>query len=281
MTRRRKDYLIATPDDGLVAPPVGPWAAEKYRRVGMYAEIFSTGMKNRWPRRAYVDLFSGPGHAQFKDSSRRILTSPLLALSVPDPFTKYVFCDRNASYIEALRVRAHGLAPSLETAYVLGDVNRIAPQVSAEIPDGFLTFCFVDPFGIDIQFDTIRRLSTGRAIDFLILLALAMDATRNWNAYVAPDNPRIDGFLGNVNWRERWQQAELARQSPIRFLATEYAREMGAMGYLTSSIDQMIEVRTHDNNMRLYYLAFFSKNKRGYDLWREVQKYSTDQLGLL
>lgn len=42
----------------------------------------------------------------------------------------------------------------------------------------------------------------------------------------------------------------------------------------------MIEVRTYDNNMRLYYLAFFSKNEKGYEFWGEVQKYSSGQLGL-
>lgn len=47
-----------------------------------------------------------------------------------------------------------------------------------------------------------------------------------------------------------------------------------------TSLAQMIEVRTYDNNMRLYYLAFFSKNEKGYEFWGEVQKYSSGQLGL-
>ena len=59
--KRKRDYFITVPDDGLLTYDVGPWAADKYRYVGMYAEMFATGMKNLWDRRVYLDLFSGPG----------------------------------------------------------------------------------------------------------------------------------------------------------------------------------------------------------------------------
>lgn len=116
-------------------------------------------------------------------------------------------------------------------------------------------------------------------MDFLILLALGMDAARNWATYTKPDNQKVDRFLGDQMWRGRWSEAEAQGISVTRFLATEYAGAMTKLGYRTTSLDQMIEVKTHDNNMRLYYLAFFSKNEKGYTFWREVQKYSTEQLG--
>jgi hypothetical protein len=107
-----------------------------------------------------------------------------------------------------------------------------------------------------------------------------MDATRNWQLYVQPGSSKVERFLGDPMWRDRWAVAEKGGSSAIRFLAQEYARAMTALGYLTMSLDQMIEVRTYENNMRLYYLAFFSKSDKGYEFWREVQKYSSDQLGL-
>ena len=153
-------------------------------------------------------------------------------------------------------------------------------EIERRIPSHCLSFCFVDPFGLDIHFETIRRLSTGRAMDFLVLLALGMDATRNWQLYLQPGTAKVERFLGDPSWRERWIVAEKGGSSPIRFLAQEYTRGMTGLGYLTTSLDQMIEVRTHEKNMRLYYLAFFSKKEKGYEFWREVQKYSSDQLGL-
>lgn len=75
MKKRRKDYLVEVEDDGLPVDEVGPWAADKYRRVAMYAEIFSTAMKNVSPTRVYLDLFSGAGHALIKGTRKRVLTS--------------------------------------------------------------------------------------------------------------------------------------------------------------------------------------------------------------
>jgi three-Cys-motif partner protein len=285
MSKPRRDYFVAVKDDGLFAPNVGPWAMDKYRRVGMYAEIFATGMKNQWPTRVYLDLFAGAGHAIIRNKNQHILTSAMLATTVPDPFSKYILCDRDARCLDALEARMRRAAPRLDASFIEGDVNARAADIVAGIPSHsaarrVLSFCFVDPFGLDIHFDTIQTLGNGRAMDFLILLALGMDATRNWGTYLKPENTKVGRFLGDNAWRPRWATAERHGTSPIQFLANEYALAMTRLGYLTKSLDQMIEVRTYDNNMRLYYLAFFSKNERGYQFWEKVKKYSTDQLGL-
>ena len=166
MKRRPKDYLVAAPDDGLPAAEVGPWAVEKYRRVGMYAEIFSTGMKNRWDCRTYIDLFAGPGHAVIRERGQRVLTSPLLALSVPDRFSKYILCDREPRFVAALRSRATAVAATASVEFITGDANESTGEIERRIPPHCLSFCFVDPFGLDIHFETVRELSTGRPMDF-------------------------------------------------------------------------------------------------------------------
>lgn len=286
MKRRQDNYLVPADDDGLVAAAVGEWGAEKYRRLGMYAEIFSTGMKNVSTTRVYLDLFCGSGHALLGDPPRRVLTSPLLAISVPDRFGKYVFCDKDPANIDALRQRVARMAPGVSVEYLVGDVNERVHEIATLIPqhsatNRVLSFCFVDPYKLDINFATIKSLGADRAMDFLILLALGMDATRNWQTYLRPEHKKIEVLLGDPGWRTRWAEARTHGATPIRFLATEYAKAMAELGYKTTSLDQMIEVKTYDNNMRLYYLAFFSKHQKGYDFWREVQKYSTDQLGLV
>lgn len=200
-------------------------------------------------------------------------------------FSQYIFCDKNPMHLEALKERATRMAPDVPMAFVPGDANEHVSDIASYMPQcsstrRVLSFCFVDPFGLDIHFETIRSLGANRAMDFLILLALGMDATRNWKTYVQTENQKVDRFLGDATWRARWREAEGKRLTPIRFLATEYAGAMTKLDYLTTSLEEMIEVRTQDNNMRLYYLAFFSKHEKGYEFWRAVQKYSTEQLGL-
>ena len=65
-------------------------------------------------------------------------------------------------------------------------------------------------------------------MDFLVLLASGMDATRNWQHYIQAGNAKVERFLGDPTWRERWVTAERGGSTPIRFLAEEYARSVNS-----------------------------------------------------
>ena len=282
MKRARKDYLIEVSDDGLPTQHVGPWAAEKYRRLGMYAEMFATGMKKTWPTRVYVDPFSGPGYSRIRDTQKTVLASPLIALTVPDRFNRYVFSDESPQAVDALRVRVARHGTGADVHFLQGDANPLVHDVITAIPaDGrTLTFCFLDPFSLGIRFQTVRSLAEARPVDFMILLALGVDANRNMAQYVKDESTRIDDFLGNREWRSRWREMSRKKRDVMHFLATEYARAMVGIGYLDTLPEEMHPVRSYQKNLPLYYLAFFSRHPLGKTFWREVQKYSTDQLPL-
>jgi hypothetical protein len=113
-------------------------------------------------------------------------------------------------------------------------------NIERRIPAQCLSFCFVDPFGLDIHFETIRRLGASRPMDFLVPLALGMDATRNWELYKQPGNAKVERFIGDRTWRERWAAAERGGPSPIRFLARgpEILERATGAGFL--STDQVL-----------------------------------------
>ncbi len=275
----------SVPDDGLPTSEVGPWSLQKYRLLDLYNTLFSTGMKHHWGLRVYIDLFSGPGRARLRKTQRVVETSPIIALRVPDPFDRYIFCDKDDGNISALRRRVERDFPRPRAAYLVGDCNDPTDEIARNIPRAsktrtVLSFCFVDPFGIgDIRFDTIRALSAFR-MDFLILLALAMDANRFQALYLKADNPTIDRFLGDPNWRDEWTRQRTKPVNFRQFLAREFAGRMISLGYLPASLERMKEVRSNEKNLPLYHLAFFSKHPRGYEFWNQVLKYGTDQLSL-
>lgn len=272
-------------DDGLPAPEVGRWALEKYRRVWYYDQLFSTGMKNRWDQRLYIDLYAGSGLATIRDTGQLVPSSPLLALLVEDRFTKYIFCERDPDLIRALETRARRLAPDADMEFVQGDVNEEVDEIVAKVPafgagNTLLGFCFVDPFSVDLDFETIRRLGEPLNMDFLILLALGMDANRNVALYLDEHHDRIERFLGDPDWRERWQRAEARGWSFIYFLAVRYIEAMNSIGYGETTPDLMYQVRSDTRSLGLYWLAFFSKHRLGYEFWREVLHYTDDQFDL-
>jgi three-Cys-motif partner protein len=285
-----KDYAIAAEPDGLPVSLVRHWAVEKkYRRIGMYAEIFATGMKNRWQSRVYIDLFAGAGYSQIKETGRLVYGSPLIALSLPDPFDRYIFCDKKPENVSALELRSAQLAPDADVHCFCGDVNDVATRqkIISHIPAAYpgfkvLSLCFMDPWNIGgLRFHTIRGLARGRSIDFLILLALGMDANRNMQVYARRNNGTIERFLDDPGWRERWGRARAERLHPVRFLADRFSAAMTGLGFKRMPLERMYCVRSDQKNLRLYYLALFSRHSLALRYWDQVLRYSEDQLSFM
>lgn len=264
-------------DDGLACPDVGAWTETKHRLVALYGTLFSSGMKAKWSNRTYIELYAGAGRGKIRGTSRIIPGSPLLALTVKDPFDKYIFCEENDENLDALRARAKHVAPLAAFAHISGDCNLRTNEIVAEIPRGSLSLCFADPFDISLKFETIRRLANAGPIDFLILLALGMDANRNYKHYVKEDANKIDNFLGSDSWRERWVAAQWDSVKFTRFLADEFTQSMKTLGYIPPPHYKMKEVKIEERNLSLYRLALFSRSHVAYKFWDEVLKYSTDQ----
>lgn len=273
----RKPYLIYVDDDGLPALDVHVWAEDKYIRSTMYAELFATGMKAKW-KRAYIGMCTGPGHVRIRESNRRVLGAPLLALQrLPDRFDRYIFCDLNNEYMGALQKRVDRDYPGSDVKYVSGDVNLKIDQIVNEIPDDVLTFAFIDPFQLNISFKVIQALSTHGNVDILLTLMLYPDAGRAWHNYIREHNLKVDRFLGDAAWRIRWEEASRRNEHPVPFLAGEFGRRMAQEGYINPGLESMYQVRAPVRNTPLYHMAFFSRNQRGMDFWKEVLKYSSDQ----
>ncbi len=271
-------------EDGLEIPEVGSWVETKYRLVGLYDKLFATGMKGKWGKRVYVDLYAGAGYSRIRGTNRLLAGSPFLALSVPDPFDQYIFCESSPPLLESLRKRVAKHFRSAVVEYIPGDCNEKVGEILAAIPvhskrQTVLSFCFVDPLDIGIKFSTIRQLSN-RFVDFLLLLALYMDANRNVAHYVSPSNTKVDEFLGTSDWRNRWARHQKAGVEFPEFLAREYTDQMKALNFIPPQSYEMKRVRSDDKNLPLYFLALFSRHPRAYELWIQVLKYATNQKSL-
>lgn len=275
--------LPAAHDDGLyLGKEVGAWTEDKHILVSLYDELFSTGMKNRWDNRVYIDLYAGAGLSKVRGANKFLWGSPLLALAVHDPFDLYVFCEKDPDELKALKNRVKTHFPETDVRFVPGDCDTNVEEILSHVPQGsqankVLSFCFIDPFDISIKFSTVRKISA-RFVDFLILLAFHMDANRNLATYMDPANRKVDEFLGLANWRKKWESLPEPKDFP-RFLATMYARQMATLDYLPIEFNQMKQVRSDVANLPLYHLALFSRNQLAFTLWDDVLKYSTKQRG--
>jgi three-Cys-motif partner protein len=227
---------IETKPDGLYTPTVREWSLEKYKLVGSYCDIFTNGMKYKWNQLVYVDLFAGAGYAKIKESNKTYLNSALLAMSIPTPFSKYILCEQDEERFEALSTRVKRDFSHLNCELIKGDSNKNVDRVIKALPqfgkgNTRLPFCFVDPYSLNLNFETIKALGQ-TLMDFLILQALHMDANRNFDTYLNEENTKIAEYLGVSNWRELFEKdGMIYRKDFVKFLAEQYQEQMGKLGY--------------------------------------------------
>ena len=243
--------------DGLPVRDSGPWIQRKYFFLKRYMDIFTRGMKAKWQGHlSYIDLFAGPGRCLVRDTNSEVDGSPLIALN--HEFSKYILVEKDPESLRVLRQRC-GKSPKHRSIQIIeGDCNTVISKV---VPDG-LSLAFIDPTGIDVHFDTIRALTSGRPVDLLMTVQFAMDMKRNFEQFRKQGSrSKLWKFLGgNVDWpavRDAKAALELFKE------------RVRGLEYRTAEFRD-ITVRNVQRNVPMYFLFFASKNPKGIEFWNKI-----------
>jgi len=176
---------VSRSDDGKAAQLFGgPWSLIKTDIVEQYLRFFSQALKNQGFRRIYVDAFAGSGaFAYIRPSSTGDLFGDMggvshsgsaqRALSLQPQFDELVFIESDAENVRALeeltRKAGH---PSVRIER--GDANIVLQSVcSTQDWKWMRGVVFLDPFGMHVDWNTLRKLAETRAVDVWYLFALA------------------------------------------------------------------------------------------------------------
>lgn len=212
------------------SPTVGPWAREKLDALGAYLNFYTTALKNQdsWLKgTTFVDAFAGAGKARVRrrgashvaesliaelesppidaQVEEYIRGSPRVALDIPTPFSRYVFIERDPAraaelermreeYGERFRIEVRqGEAGDELDALISSDLGR----------SGHRAVVFLDPFGMQISWNTIERLAGTRQVEVMINFTLGMAIQRLLvrSADIPPAwRQTLDRFFGTPEW---------------------------------------------------------------------------------
>ncbi len=247
--------------DGLPSRCVGDWNEDKHHYLSRYADIFSKGMKNKWPNLVYIDLFAGPGRCRVRPNQTFSDGSPLLALQLG--FTHYFFVDMSKHCVEALDARVTSYRPEKNISIRQGDANMEVEQVVEDVKalgPRSLVFAFIDPPGIEIHWETIRKLSEV-VNDFLILVPTGMNLKRQQpyqEEKPKDQKTEFDIYFGTPDWRGK----------TVRQLLNLYTERLRNLGY--SFVGDSQKIKYWQKNVSLYDLVFASKNPKGAEFWKKI-----------
>ncbi|MFH2035409.1 MAG: three-Cys-motif partner protein TcmP, partial [Candidatus Zixiibacteriota bacterium] len=144
-------------------------------------------------------------------------------------------------------------------------------EILVKIEDRSISVIFIDPNGIEIEFETIRKLSKFNNLDLIINYSV-LDL--NWNKHVySKSNNKATKFYGTEDWKDLDSSDRLklykSQLRSLNFQGIEDSNE----GHLT--------IHTK-SNAPIYHLIYASKHgSLGLKFWRETKnKYQNLRLPL-
>ncbi len=210
----------------------GSWTDEKLDKVRQYLVAYRKVMKYQRFKLAYIDAFAGTGYRETKgnalpngmlfpelaepESQEFLDGSARIALRVEPPFDEYVFIELSESrFVELAKLKE-------EFPKLADRIQLEKRECNAYLQDicqtwdwkGRRAVLFLDPFGMQVEWITIKAIASTRAIDAFILFPLGMGTNRllvrngkipeSWRS-------RLDLVFGTSDWYDKFYQEKVTR----------------------------------------------------------------------
>jgi three-Cys-motif partner protein len=270
----------------------GDWTAEKLERVRKYLVAYATIMRKQKFRFAYIDAFAGTGYsapktkrkdspslfpelaetevASFIDGSARI------ALKVEPRFTKYIFVEKEATrFAELAKLKEEFPALAADIILINADANAYLKDICENRNwKQNRAVLFLDPFGMQVTWDTMQAIAKTQAIDLWILFPLGVAVNRllRRDAKISEAwQKRLDAFFGTPKWRDAFYQTKTEQSLFGSEFKTEKIAGLDAIAEffverLTTifiGVAQNPLALLNSTNIPLYLLCFAAGNKTG------------------
>jgi three-Cys-motif partner protein len=274
-------------EDGLLMRGVKPHSAAKATLVSRSIDTVSLAMSGQWFAREhgieYVEFYSGPGRLLDMSTGREQLGSPLEALAVRKPFTRYVFADYSPDCVDALSARV-GERP--DVVIVQGDANDRAhlEQTSSALNPRALVIGYLDPARPqDLHWSTVAYLADRfKFMDLIINLPVnsLMRAIlgRHHGGGVGPG--AAGRFLNHSQPTELIRPSISRPNTPatIDAIRGHYDEQLTTLGFLKPARRTV----NFPADNPYYDILLASRHPRGIDLWNKTNPIPVDpQLSFL
>ena len=270
----------------------GDWTAEKLECIRKYLVAYATIMRKQNFRFAYIDAFAGTGYntakvkredgtmsfpefaddeaVGFVDGSARI------ALKVEPRFTKYIFIEKDPQrFAELNKLKEEFTELASDIVLVNADSNAYLRDLCENRRwEKNRAVLFLDPFGMQVTWDTMKAIAKTKAIDLWILFPLGIGVNRllRRDAQISESwQRRLDAFFGTTDWRAAFYETK-AEQSLFGLEAkTEKVADFeGIAHYFVKRLETIFAgvaknpLALHNSaNTPLYLLCFAAGNERG------------------
>ena len=286
----------------------GDWTEEKLECVRKYLSAYATIMRKKTFRFAYIDGFAGTGYrirkpskkssqSTSKKSSQSIMFpemcepeveevldgSPRVALEVKPPFHKYIFIEKNKTRFSELQQLKEDF-PKADIKFVQAEANAYLEKLCGYnwLRSGQRAVLFLDPYGMEVNWETIKAIANTKAIDLWLLFPSGIAVNRLLRKDGQIDEgirETFDQFLGAPDWFNQFY--EVSEKLPL------FKNDLQKVANLDSIEQYFIErlksvfTKVAENPLRLcnsknsqmYSLCFAAGNPKGASTAVKIAQY--------
>jgi three-Cys-motif partner protein len=271
--------LTSFQDDGFITTAAEPWFKVKVQLIQQYFNSFVTNVWGRVDDIVFVDLFSGSGLYSVGHKKELFAGTSLASLQTELPVSKWIFCEHSAENAKALKIRVNKYFSSKNVVIFESKPDQIIDRFRSYIPQPkgsykVAVFCVVDPFSIDIPFDTIDSLND-LGFSFLIPYNFSLNSRLDYKHYTKDQKERLTKYLGGFH--DKFKEVK-SNYHFYKQLVRTHQNNMLMLGLNTS-----LSVHKLDSSlmeMPHYYMGFCSKQLSPKIVQREVLAETHPQLQL-
>lgn len=288
----------------------GPWTEEKLHRVRLYMQeymkIFTANVYARHYITNYVDAFAGTGGRSAKGGQESDVPtlfddldladmqdfykgSARIALEVEPPFDQYLFIEQNPEFVDELE-NLREEYPSLSHRINVheGEANIALQEWCKETDwDRNRALVFLDPFGMSVDWSTLRTIARTNGVDLWILLPVGSAINRMLPRRGLPDDAwarSLTRIFGTEDWKHAFYRPRVEIQPSLledlepSFEKTANFRSIGE--FFVERLKEEFAGVSEDflmlyNSRRnpVFMLFFAAANKRGADPAVRIASY--------
>lgn len=267
----------------------GDWTSDKLGRVRDYLIHYKQALKNQPFQLIYIDAFAGTGYnipKKHRDTQDLLLPefseqetlkfiegSATIALRIEPPFDKYIFIEQHRKRFTELQ-KLKDEFPSHNIEVVKADANEYIKSICERQWRLERAVLFLDPFGMQVTWDTIEAIAGTKAIDLWLLFPLGVAVNRllKKDAQI-PDmwRQKLDAMFGETSWYDVFYET-----TPVPGLFGEemITRKTGTFDSISSYFVNRLKTvfpkvaenplpLVSSNNNPLYLLCFAAANPKG------------------
>ena len=195
----------------------GDWTEQKLKCISKYLNAYTTIMNKQSFNFAYIDAFAGTGYRKVmldEDINEtmfpELVTEEVVnfrqgsarnALEVLPPFKKYIFIEEDkGNFSELEKLIEEFSEHDIECIHI--DANEYFRDVCGKSWKKHRALVFLDPFGMQVEWNTIEMIAKTKAIDLWLLFPIG-----TVNRLLKKDGEirqslrdKLNLFFGNDDW---------------------------------------------------------------------------------